>query len=164
MFRIENNGTTNITGNVFVYTGTGAVPSIGDANVRALIVNGNNQTQMALYTVPKGKVGFLYYGELAMQQAGTPSSSNEFANCAYKSRRFGSIFKIKKTIPLNSFGNTIYQDKRRFPDVIPALVDIKLTVNEVSDTLGVSGAFDILLVDETDFSTAFLQAIGQPGY
>lgn len=162
VYRMENESATSLTGTVFCYTGTGTVPSVGDPEVRAIIDDGNNQTQMALYTIPIGCVGFLYYGELAMEQSSTGFSSNEYANCAYKSRRYGKVFKIKKTIPLNSSGTTIFQDARRFPDVIPALTDIKLSVNEVSATMGVSGSFDILLVEDSKLSSAFLTSIGQP--
>ena len=53
------------------------------------------------------------------------------------------------------------QDTRRFPDIIPALTDIKLTAEEVSGDMGITGSFDILLVEESKLSSAFLTAIGQ---
>jgi len=161
VFRMQNESSVSISGTVFCYTGTGTVPSVGDSEVRAVIDNGNNQTQMALYTVPLGYVGFLYYGEIAMEQAGTAFSGNEYANCAYKSRRKEEVFKVKKTVPLNSQGSSVYQEDRRFPDIIPELTDIKLTVNEVSATMGISGAFDILLVEEGRLPATLLTAIGQ---
>lgn len=165
VFRMENEGIVNLAGTVFCYTGTGAVPTIGDATIRAIINDGNNQTQMALYTIPKGKVGFLYYGELGMEMtANTPSTAVQYANTQYRSRRYGKIFKIKKTIPLVSSGTTFFQEERRFPDLIPDLTDIKLTVNEVSAEMGITGSFDILLIDESLFPAAFLTAIGQSNY
>jgi len=159
VYRMSNEGTSNLVGIVFCYTGTGAAPSIGDANVRAAINNGNNQTLMALYTIPKGKVGFLYRGELGISR----SQSTGSAEASYYSRRYGKIFKVKKRVDITNSGSSIFQDKRSFPDVIPALTDVKLTVEAVSaNNCGVFGTFDILLVDEDKFSQNYLTAIGQP--
>ena len=62
---------------------------------------------------------------------------------------------------INNAGS-IFQDERSFPDIIPGLTDIKLTVEEVSDDMGVWGAFDILLVDATALPDDLLSIIGQP--
>jgi hypothetical protein len=161
VYRMSNEGTVNVAGNVFCYTGTGTVPSIGDAEVRALINNGNNQTLMAQYTMPKGKVGFLYRGEIGMSRKKDSGS----AQCSYYSRRYGKVFRVKKRIAITNSGSSVYQDARSFPDIIPALTDIKLTVESVDENdIGVFGTFDIMLIDENKFTTAYLQAIGQPGF
>jgi len=116
---------------------------------------------MALYTIPKGKVGFLFRGELGASRAATSGESR----CAYYSRRFGKVFKIKKRVNLSNSGTSVYQDDRSFPDIIPSLTDIKLRVESVSSNgTGIFGTFDILLIDEGQFNTTYLQAIGQPGY
>ncbi len=159
VFRMSNEGTINISGIVYCYIGTGGVPALADR--RAVINDGNNQTLMALYTVPKGKVGFLYKGELGASR----SNISGEAQTAYYSRRYGKVFKIKKRVNLSNSGSSIFQDKRSFPDIIPSLTDIKLTVESVSsNNMGVFGTFDIMLVDEDLFSEAYLIAIGQPGY
>jgi hypothetical protein len=162
VYRMENEGTTDLAGTVYCYIGTGGVPVL--ANQRALIDNGNNQTLMALYTVPKGKVGFLYRGEVGINFSGTIGSGIQFARLFYKSRRFGKVFKVKKSVSIINSANSVFQDKRSFPDIIPALTDIRLTVTEVSDTMGAWGTFDILLVDEGKFPVSFLQKIKQLGY
>ena len=161
VYRMQNEGTSDLVGIVFCYTGTGTVPSIGDPEVRAIIDNGNNQTLMALYTIPLGKVGFLYRGETLMSRSQTSGA----VQGSYQSRRFGKIFKVKKRVDIVNSGSSSYQDKRSFPDVIPSLTDIKLRVENVSaNNAGITGTFDILLIDETLFSTNYLQEIGQPGY
>ena len=159
VYRLQNEGNVNVAGQVYCYVGTGGVPTL--ANTRAIINDGNNQTLMAVYTVPKGKVAFLYRGELGASRSATTGE----ARCAYYSRRFGKVFKVKKRINLANSGSSIYQDERSFPDVIPSFTDIKLTVEIVSSNdMGIFGTFDLLLVDETLFSTPYLQSIGQPGY
>lgn len=162
VYRIENNGNTNLAGVVFVYTGTGLVPSVGDPEVRAIVDNGNNQTLMSLYTIPLGKVGFLYRGELGLEFSGSVGAGTQFARCYYKSRRVGKIFKVKKSISLVNLGSSTFQDKRSFPDIIPALTDIKIVAAEVSDDMGIWATFDILLVDEDQFTQEYLDKIGQP--
>lgn len=162
VFRLENNSDEggDIIGTLFCHTDS--VPTAGvplAANVRAIISNGNNQTLMALYTIPKGYIGYLFRGELGTSRAQTTGA----ARCAYYSRRLGKVFKIKKRVDLTNQGSSVYQDHRSFPDIIPALTDIRLKVESVSaNGMGIFGAFDIMLVEEKKFTDAFLSAIGQP--
>jgi hypothetical protein len=167
LYRMENESNVGDDINGTLYGHIDAAPTAGvplTVNVRATIDNGNNQTLMALYTVPKGKVGFLYLGEIGCGLSGAGSTTSEFATLAYQSRRFGKLFKIKKRIKCSVNGNSNYQNKRSFPDIIPALTDITLRAEFVSDVMSVWGAFDILLVDEKNFPDSYLTAIGQPGF
>jgi len=161
VYRMQNEGTTKFAGTVFCYTGTGTVPSVGDAEVRAIIDDGNNQTLMAVYTVPLGKVGFLHRGEVGCSFTAGPNAT-EYANVDYRSRRYGKIFKIKKRISLITTGASVFQDKRSFPDPIPALTDIEICVQSVSEAMGVWATLDMLIVDEDQLAPEFLEAIGQP--
>lgn len=163
VFRLENQADEggDIVGNVFAYTGTGAVPSLGDAEVRAVILNGNNQTQMALYTIPKGKIGFLFRGEIGLKYTGGVGAGTNFASVQYRSRRQGKVFKTKKTINVISAATSNYTDRRTFPDIIPDLTDVKVTVKEVSEDLGVWATLDIMLIDDSMFDPVFKAAIGQ---
>jgi hypothetical protein len=167
VFRMQNVSDNGLSLSGVFYCHTDPTPTNGvpaSAAVRAIIDDGNNQTLMALYTIPKGKVGFLYRGELGVELEGNAASLAEYANCHYESRRFGKVFTVKKVVTCLVGGNSIYQDKRSFPDVLPDLTDIKLSVIEVTQTMGIWGTFDILLVDEDKFSTEFLTEIGQSGY
>lgn len=159
VYRMINVGSSDLVGTCYCYVGTGGVPAVADT--RAIIDNGNNQTLMALYTIPLGKVGFLYRGELGASRSVSAGESQ----CAYYSRRYSGLFTIKKRVNLSNAGTSIYQDERSFPDIIPGLTDIKLRVESVSaNGMGIFGTFDILLVDEEMYPESFLQAIGQPGY
>lgn len=165
-YRAENISTRgdDFVGSIYFYetdTVTGGVPDSGSTTIRGLILNGNNQTQMAIYTVPTGKVGFLFEGELGLEFDGSAGAGTQFARCEYRSARQGEVFKTKKTISLTNIGTNIYQNPRFFRDPIPAKTDIKFTVKEVSDAVGIWGTFCILLVDEKYISSNRLAEIGQ---
>ena len=161
VYRMENEGDEGQDLAGILYCHTDASPTAGvplSANVRAIINNGNNQTLMALYTIPKGKVGFLFRGEFGTSRAQTTGA----VECAYLSRRLGKIFKIKKRIDISNSGNSIYKDERSFPDLIPDLTDLRLRALATSaNGMGIIGTFDILLVDEEFLNPALLAAIGQ---
>lgn len=151
-------------GDIFIYTGTGDVPSLGDSEVRAYINSDDRRTNLMYITIPNQKVGFLYRGELGIELDAAPSSGGEYARCRYRSKRYDGIFTTKKNITLISNGNCIYKDDRPFPDPIPGLASLKLNVKEVSASMGVWGSAVVLLIDEDLFPTSYLEAIGQPGY
>jgi len=164
VFRLENDSNTELLGTVFCYSGTtnaGGVPSGGSIE-KARIEIGNNQTQMAVITIPKDKVGFLFRGEIGMSFEGNAGAGTNFAMCSYRSRRPNGVFKVKKTITLINHASSIFQDTRSFKDVIPGLTDVKITVDDVSEDMGIWATLDILLVDSTSFPNDFLVAIGQP--
>lgn len=160
VYRMQNDGTIDIAGTVTCYTGTAATPDT--TTQRAIIEGANNQTLMALYTVPLGKVGFLFRGEVGMEYTGSRPAASETAALNYMSRRVGKVFKVKKAISLISNGNSNYADRRVFPDIIPALTDVKMNVETVTDDMGIWGTFDMLIVDENKLSKVVLAAIGQP--
>ena len=166
--RMENESDEggDLAGDLYVYVDTAislGVP-VDRTKIRARISNGNNQTLMALYTVRPKKVGFFYRAEGGVKIDAIPAQSQNFMEAYYQSRRYGKVFKVKKDITLMTAGNSNYQDPRSFPDILPALTDIKLTVHSVGVDMGAWGAVDILYVDEDKFSEAYLTAIGQPGY
>ena len=159
VYRMSNEGDDgdNINGTIYCYTGTGNTPA--PAEIRAIIDNGNNQTLMALYTIPLGYVGYLFKGEFG----GSRAVSSGSAQNAYYSRRVGKVFKIKKRVDVAFTGSSNYVDVRSFPDPIPALTDVKLRAESVTaNRTGLFGAFDILLVENAQLDPAYLTAIGQP--
>lgn len=161
--RMQNVDNSNLAGTMYVYEDdTTTTPGVPDTatKVRAIIDNGNNQTLMAIYTIPTGKVGFLFRGEIGLTYTAGVQAT-DFALADYRSRRFGKVFKTKKRLTCITTGNSSYLDKRSFPDVIPAKTDIVLRVEQVSSTMGVWGTLDILLVDENTLPDAYLSAIGQ---
>ena len=164
VYRMENEGVLDLVGTVYCYIGTTPPTAVTGATVRALIDNGNNQTLMAIYTIPKGKVGFLFRGEVGVLLDANPANQQDFMRGYYQSRRFEKVFKVKKVLSTMTAGDSNYKDKRSFPDPVPALTDIKLTITAVGADMGAWGTLDFLIVDEDKFSDEYLAKIGQPGY
>jgi hypothetical protein len=82
-----------------------------------------------------------------------PQSSTATAVTHYKSRRKGGVFKIKKTIGLQSAGTSYFKDIRTIPDIIPPLTDIKLSCKSVSaNDTGIAGGFQIVLIKDSRFN------------
>lgn len=162
IYRVENNASTwwDFVGNIYIYeddTTTNWVPNT-TTKVRATVVDWNNQTQMAIYTVPTGYVWFLMRWEVWISKSWFVSAE---ANFSYRSRRYWMVFKNKKTITLNTDWTSYYTDVRSIPDVIPARTDISLRINSVSATTWTVWTFDILLVDENYLTDKFLNKIWQ---
>lgn len=165
VYRMQNVSDSPLVLNGTFYCHTDETPTLGvpvDSSVRAIIDGAKGQTLMALYTIPNGKVGFLYRGEVGVELEGSPASLSEYAHIHYESRRLNKLFTVKKAMTV--FPATIYTDKRTFPDIIPSLTDIKIVAESVTQTMGLWSTFDILLIDEDKFSDGFLAAIGQYGY
>lgn len=165
IWRAENYDDTDFEGTIYIYSGTTAtagVPS-GDSVTKALIDDGNNQTQMARFRVPRGEVAFLIRGEVAFGYAAGPAAGVEEVVFAFKVKTYGNVYKVKKTIHLLSTASNDHYDNRPIYDPIPALSVIKLsTIMVTEDNIDAGGTFHLVLVDQSQFSTAYLNSIAQP--
>ena len=163
IYRMQNVDSVDLAGTVYVYeddTVVGWVPQTPSL-VRAIIDNWDNQTLMAVYTIPTGKVWFLYKWEVWLEFTWSVWSWTQFATVNYRSRRPWEVFRIQKELSLINLWSSNYVDVRTFPDIIPAKTDIEIVVKEVSSDMWVWATFDILLVDENLFTNAYLTAIWQ---
>lgn len=164
VYRMTNVGDTDLIGNVYCHIANTTILGVPDSDsVRAYIQSSNNQTLMTIYTIPKGKVGYFYQGELGISFSSVSPAIAQYATCQYQSRRYGSVFTTKKEASMIA-SQGWYVDTRSFPDPIPSLTDIRARVLEVSADMGLWASFDILLVDESMFPASFLHSIAQPGY
>lgn len=168
VYRMENFSFPGVSlaGTVYCYSGTtntAGVPSGGSVS-KAIVDNGNNQTQMTIYTVPAKKVAFLRRGEVSFGYSGTIGAGTQQVEFCFEVRTYNNVFKIKKTINAISTGSTQHYDNRPFPDAIPALSDIKTCVKKTTADIAASSTFHLWIADEENFSTEFLASIRQPGY
>lgn len=149
VFRLKNVGSTDIAGRVYCFVNvatTGGIPNT-PTNIRAVIENGNNQTEMAVYTVPNAKTA--YVRDFFASTAGASKNSNYIIKLY--ARPFGQVFQLKHRTALNETGTSYLQHKYEEPEVFAAKTDIELTT-EVTATgataATTTGGFDIVIVDD----------------
>ena len=149
-FRMKNIGSTDLVGVVYLRTNgsaqSGGVPTVANT-VRAIINNGNNQTLMALFTIPNGVTG--YMRDWFASTAGANRSSE------YKIRMFarpdGEVFQLKHTSSVSDTASSSYQHDYEEPEVFQARTDVELKIEMLTAAAtqaDIAGGFDIVLVDD----------------
>lgn len=108
----------------------------GIANPLGRIAPNSGQTQMSVYTIPKGKTGYLI-------QLDITSSKNTDGHGTVRTRLNG-VSRIRHSMFL--FGGN-YSAILPYPTVLPQYTDIELRTVALTGTGHVTGNYDILLVD-----------------
>jgi len=138
--------TTNQFIRVFrAYTGT---PLVGNIEIKvgttvvAKILENRQQTQMAVYTVPAGKTGYLYRG-VCTAQASADGSGDMYI-------RYGGedAFRIAHSFEVAGVGGQ-YDYDFSFPQRIPEKSDIDVRMTTRSNNGRYTAAFDLLLLKES---------------
>jgi len=145
VFRMINVGSTDLAGHVYCYENTALTTGTPDdtTKVRAVINNSNNQSLMAIYTIPAGKTG--YMRSIFMGAAGARKTSVH--NIHLHIRPFGQVFQLKFDTSIIASGTSHISHKYTEPEIILEKSDIKVDVNTDEDIAGVSAGFDIVLVN-----------------
>jgi len=146
VIRLVNVGSTDIAGNVYCYEDTAltaGVP-IDTTKIRAVIIDGSNQTEMAIYTVPAGKTGYLR--QWFASSSGAKKTTNYLTKL--KARPFGQVFQLKHSSSIADAAPYIHSYIE--PEAFAEKTDIEMTAS-ITDTgiteAAVSAGFDIVLVD-----------------
>ena len=149
VFRMKNDNSTDLTGHVFVYTNnpvTDGVPDDADS-IRAMIQPENNQTEMALYTIPSGKTG--YMRSWYVTTAGG-SRSSAYIMKLY-AREPGGVFQLKHRSSIFDTATSHIQFNYVDPIKFTEGTDIEMTIESEASPAAlanaVAGGFDIVLVD-----------------
>ena len=74
-----------------IYAGTGTVTTGVPANIYATIAIGDNQTLMALWTVPAGHTAYLLQTDITL----ATTQNNKYCTVSVVSRPFGQVFQVK---------------------------------------------------------------------
>lgn len=144
VFRMKNMGTTDLVGDCYCFVNgdtTGGIPDT-NADIRAIINDGNNQTLMAIYTIPAGKTGYLYQWWASADRAVAT-----VYNVHIQARPFGGVFQLKNSASLNSAGTGYIIHPHKIPDGYAEKTDIKIQSDSSANNGGIAGGFEIVLVD-----------------
>lgn len=149
IFRMKNVDSTDNAGHIYCYENTALTTGTPDdsTKVRAVMQPGNNQTLMALYTIPNGKTGYMrdWYGA----SAGAVKTSNYVMDL--RARPFGQVFQLKHRSSIADDGNSYIHHMFVEPEVFAAKTDIEMRTEATAagvTAASVSAGFDIVLVDD----------------
>ena len=112
--------------------------------IRAIVQTGNNQTLMAVYTVPNGYTGYMrdWYSSTAGAKKLSSHSIRVLA------RPFGQVFQLKHLANITVAGTGYIKHNYIEPEVFAAKTDIMIEVDTDQDAAGVAAGFDIVLVED----------------
>jgi hypothetical protein len=147
IFRMINKGSTDLVGNVFAYeddTVSGGVPDTAN-KIRAIIEGDDNQTQMAIYTIPDGKTGLLTRWEVTASIGNAGNTPAVIAEL--RMRETGGVFRVQSSQSVNADGGTSVRSYDPYL-LIPARSDVLLRAADVGqNSTDITGEFDIYLLD-----------------
>jgi hypothetical protein len=119
-------------------TTAGTITALNGATVVAQIDNGNNQTLMAIFSVPLGKTAYLLYGKASVGRAGDLSGQ-------FFIRPFGGVFNVKHTFQI---WQTTYDYQFKAVPKVPEKSDFDVrAVSSIPSGVKATAAFDLILVD-----------------
>lgn len=148
VFRAFNANSTDLVGHVFVYENvalSGGIPT-NPSLIRIVIHPENNQTEMAVYTIPDGKTGYLRSWYVSTAGA---SKTSEYI-IRLKSREFNKVFRLKHKAAISDTGSSHIQHNYIEPEVFLAKTDLEMTVEMTASGgsgASISAGFDIVIVD-----------------
>lgn len=127
-------------GNIYLGTGTlvdGVPPNIFAEIIFTAAGKGENQTLMAIYTVPAGKTAYIIDYHYSTPQ-------NKSAEMWIKVRPFGEVFQTKVR-------DMIFQNNKSMQKALPIRVeeksDIKISAATDVGTTDIAASFDLILID-----------------
>ncbi len=114
-----------------------------DGTVSCQIIDGNNQTLMAIYTVPIGKIGYLnkWWGTLSKKQVA-------ISVVRLRAGTIDGVGYILQARSIGSSGSSDFDYEYTVPLPIPGGVDVWVEADSNVNDLGVASGFDIVLVDD----------------
>jgi hypothetical protein len=143
-FRAFNVSGTVLAGTIYIYTGTataGVPDNAGD--IRAIITQGQEQTLMALYTVPEGKTAYV-----RSWYASVTGKKDMFSNVRLRVRLENATFRDRSFLGLSSDGNSYIQHEFATYLEVPARADIKVSGDSSADNAAIAAGFCMVLADD----------------
>lgn len=149
VFRMKNVSSTDLAGTLVVYVNTALTNGIptDKSKIRGAVFDGNNQTEMAIYTVPNGYTG--YMRSLFASTAGANKTSNYIIRLS--ARPFGQVFQLKHRMSISDTGSSHVQHNYVEPEVFAAKTDIHITAQMTAGggtAAAIAAGFDIVLVQD----------------
>jgi hypothetical protein len=149
VFRMKNVGSTDNAGHIYCYVNGAITLGVPDtpADVRAVMQPGNNQTLMAIYTIPDATTGYMrdWFAALA--------GANKAANYVIevRARPTGEVFQLKHASAIADTGTSSIQHEYVEPEVFEARTDIEMRASIATTGItaaAIAAGFDLVLIDD----------------
>ena len=125
----------------------GTISSIAqvDGTTSCQVINGNNQTLMAIYTVPANKTGYIMKWWATFSKG--VGATTVFADVHLMAGTLDGIGYLLEPIATLSSGTSAYTRDYSVPAAIPGGSDIWVEAQASTGSVSISAGFDIILVD-----------------
>lgn len=133
LFRAYNASGTDLSGDVTIHYASGTGTTV------AKVFSSQQQTLMAVYTIPAGYTGFLTDVEFS-------SPKNAELEMSLFARSFGGVFRIQQAG--SAYGNQ-YSNHFTVPLKLTEKTDIDLRAKAGTGGVNAAASFDLILVDNT---------------
>jgi hypothetical protein len=149
VYRAFNDNGTVFAGHIVIYVNTALTAGVptDKTQIRAVIHPDEQQTLMAVYTIPAGKTGYLRDWYVST------SGGSKASNYVFKviARDIGGVFRTRHKMALEALSPIPYQHSYTEPEVFAEKTDIEMRVESIATPAStgnaVSAGFDIVLVD-----------------
>ena len=151
IYRVVNFDSTDLEGEIYVYVDTAILVGVptDKTKIRAYVNDGNNQTLMSPYTVPKGKVACVTDFTAAISR-GTAATS---AVIEARVRLYGKVFATQLRVAINTTGTSQYIESPQQPLCFPELSDFLASATVGQNGTGISVIYSLTLVDNEKQNT-----------
>ena len=146
VFRVKNTGATPNAGVIYVAddntdAGGDGIPDTA-ADIKAHIAIGENQTLMALYTVPAGYTAYMtsWFSSMSRKTASAASTVKMYR------REVGGVWQVKEVQALHANGTSTFKRDYEAPESIPEKTDIRIWADSGTNNTGISAGFDLILI------------------
>jgi hypothetical protein len=146
VFRAFNEDGTDLAGDVYIAETDDTTAGVPDTatKIKAKIDLADQQTLMAIYTVPDGYTAYMTRWYVAMAQ-----SKSSYAIIKLQSRANSGVFRTRRRTGIEA-GSTDYQEHLNPAIPFAAQTDLKIVVDTVgANDIDISGGFDLILLGDT---------------
>lgn len=146
VFRAKNISSTTPEGDIYISTdsdaGADGIPDTA-TQIKAKIIQGNNQTNMAIYTIPAGYKGYLSAWYISMLR--TSGVTAVAADVDIFRRTFGGVFRSTQPIGIQNTGEGIHNFLFPVPIELAPKTDIEVRAQPTA-AADVAAGFTVLLI------------------
>ena len=129
-----------------IYAGTGTVTTGVPANKYATIAIGDNQTLMALWTVPRGYTAYLTQTDVTL----ATTQNNKYCTCSLVVRPYGEVFQVKdRFVKAESTTTLTYSVPLKITE--KSDIEYRAIGDSIGADIAISAGFEIIYIENRPY-------------